>query len=232
VFLSGQGRPVKRCVPWSADVSLILQALRHIARLWLATRKSYRMSQPDKIAAETDKERERYTKLYLKALTDVVTWSTPIAIGLILWVADKASSLPQSSRPMAMVALIFLAVSLLCALCTMVLVVLAWLSQWTMHDAVSDLGAFVRDLPPEPLEQSDVLVVALERKIERIKSVVYVYSPLSHPRAFFVPFILYVIFLLVGVSLFVIAQVSGTLPQSPPVTSPLLTPTFASSIRP
>jgi hypothetical protein len=105
------------------------------------------------LAGNLEEQSKLLTESYLKGLTDFVRWTSTVAAGAILWIANNMASVPDQCQLPAKVALILLAASLCSALWIGRLVLLTSKAKWDATDAARSfflLQSALQSLPFPP----------------------------------------------------------------------------------
>ena len=105
----------------------------------------------DGLVHELEERRRLLRELYLKGLTDFVKWTSTVAAGAILWIANNLATVPDQCRLLAVIALAFLVASLGSALWIGRLVLLTSKAEWDATDAAYAFYVLQEALRDTPL---------------------------------------------------------------------------------
>jgi hypothetical protein len=178
------------------------------------------------LAGSLEEQSKLLTESYLKGLTDFVKWTSTIAAGAILWIANNLASVPDQCRLSAVVALILLAASLGSALWIGRLVLLTSKAKWDANDATrlfyvqqsaSQSLSFLPPLDPETLTSQ---VDARNKVLKQLLKTSEAYSRRLGSTASRIVLDLHLFLLLAGVVTYVCTQVFA-IAVSIPFTSPI-----------
>jgi hypothetical protein len=154
------------------------------------------------------RERERLlAKSYREGLTDFVKWTSTLAIAATLWVGNASVSAKASPRPILVVSLAFLIVSLILAVVAVRDVLLAWEREWASASALNSfyLVKKLRGLDPPKASQENE-----DEAINRLLESWSAEKPFSHPKRFNVWLAIHMILLLLGLAAYAVAQLLGS----------------------
>jgi hypothetical protein len=164
------------------------------------------ITEEDIIEAE---EREKLlAESYHKGIMDFVKWTSTVAIAAILWVGNAVTSITGLPRILAIVGLGFLVVSLATAILAVKRVLTAWAAEWVLakEDYTLCLLKKIKAIEPSKVTQEKE-----DEQIQRLIKANDATKPFARPTGFSTWISCHIALLLVGLLLYVFAQVWSVL---------------------
>ncbi len=156
----------------------------------------------EKDIEEAKLKHEELAKSYLKGVNDFIKWTSTVVIGSMLWISTSIAKYIGNIKMVSISSLIFLVLSLVVAILTVRRVLKSWGSEWELANV--DYSFYVikklKYVEPDKItkEKEEEIIDDLIKKIGETK-------PYSNPKRFNFLVSLHIIFLVVGLILFVIS---------------------------
>lgn len=157
---------------------------------------------------ETREQERLRAETYLRGLVDYIKWTSTVGIAAILWIGSVVSSIAGLSRVLAVVSLVVLLVSLVVAVLAVKRVLNAWATEWNV---AREDSAFVLLKKLKSIKESRVSEQKEEERIDRLIQAIEASKAFARPARFNTWVSWHISLLIVGVLLYVFAQLLAML---------------------
>ena len=155
------------------------------------------------------REREKLlAESYYKGIVDFMKWTSTVVIAAILWVGNTVTSITGLPRMLAIVGLGFLVVSLATAILAVKRVLTAWATEWVLSREEHTLYLLKK---LKAIEPSKVTEEKETEQIQRVIKAIDATKPFAQPTGFSTRVSSHIAFLLIGLLLYICAQVLSVL---------------------
>lgn len=145
---------------------------------------------------------------YLKGITDFVKWTSTIAVAAILWIGNGITSIAGLPWKISIAGLVFLVLSLAIAVFAAKRILTAWATEWASASEEHTLYVLKKWKAVEPTKLPEKEEV---EQIYRYLDAVKATRPFTQPTGFSAQVSWHIALLLVGLLLYVCAQVLSVL---------------------
>lgn len=157
---------------------------------------------------KVEREKRVLAESYHKGLIDFTKWTSTLAVAGLLWVGNAIPRTIGPSRILAILSSGSLVVSLVFAILTVRRVLVAWANEWVVASEEHTLWLLKKFKALEPTEVTEEKEI---RQVERLLSAIDATKGFSKPSAFNVPVMWHITSLVLGLLLYVLAQVLSML---------------------
>jgi len=157
---------------------------------------------------QAGKQEKLSAESYLKGIMDFVKWTSTVIIAAILWIGNTIASIKGLSRILAAVGLVSLFVSLVIAIFVVRRVLAAWAKEWVLA------GEYYTFYLLKKLKAVDPTKITEQKETEQINcllSAISATKSYSKPVGFSALVIIHITFLVIGLILYLLAQVLSVL---------------------
>ncbi len=152
------------------------------------------------------REQERHlAESYLKQVPDLIKWTSTIAVGAILWIANDISGSIGLSLLASIISLVFLVLSLVFAIYIVRRVLTAWAIEWNVASQDYNL-CLIKKIKALKVSNSEIIDIE-EEQVNRLLSAIKAAKPFTDPDAFSPLVSSHIVLLILGLIGYIVSQI-------------------------